>query len=57
MMKVFGLFAALSMLVLGSVNRVSAQETKIKWFGHAAFSVTTPRGKVLLSARVTYNDK
>ena len=57
MMKVFGLFAALSMLVLGSVNEVSAQETKIKWFGHAAFSVTTPRGKVLLSARVTYNDK
>ncbi len=25
-----------------------AQETKIKWFGHAAFSLTTPNGKVLL---------
>ena len=25
-----------------------AQETRIKWFGHAAFSVTTPKGKVLL---------
>jgi len=25
-----------------------AQETKLKWFGHAAFSVTTPKGKVLL---------
>ncbi len=25
-----------------------AQETKIKWFGHAAFSITTPKGKVLL---------
>ena len=25
-----------------------AQETKIKWFGHAAFSITTPNGKVLL---------
>lgn len=26
----------------------SAQETKIHWFGHAAFSITTPHGKVLL---------
>jgi len=25
-----------------------AQETKIHWFGHAAFSITTPNGKVLL---------
>jgi L-ascorbate metabolism protein UlaG (beta-lactamase superfamily) len=25
-----------------------AQETKIKWFGHAAFAITTPKGKVLL---------
>jgi L-ascorbate metabolism protein UlaG (beta-lactamase superfamily) len=25
-----------------------AQETKIKWFGHSAFSITTPKGKVLL---------
>lgn len=48
MMKVFGFFAALSILALGSVNRASAQETKVKWFGHAAFSITTPRGKVLL---------
>jgi L-ascorbate metabolism protein UlaG (beta-lactamase superfamily) len=47
-MKVFGLFAALSLLVIGSVNQVSAQETKVRWFGHAAFSITTPRGKVLL---------
>ena len=47
-MKVFGLFAALSVLALGSINQVSAQETKVKWFGHAAFSITTPRGKVLL---------
>jgi L-ascorbate metabolism protein UlaG (beta-lactamase superfamily) len=47
-MKVFGLFAALSMLTIGSVNHVSAQETKVRWFGHAAFSITTPRGKVLL---------
>lgn len=27
---------------------VTAQETKIHWFGHAAFSITTPNGKVLL---------
>lgn len=27
---------------------VTAQETKVKWFGHAAFSITTPKGKVLL---------
>lgn len=25
-----------------------AQETKLKWFGHAAFSITTPKGKVIL---------
>lgn len=25
-----------------------AQETRLKWFGHAAFSITTPKGKVLL---------
>src|SRR5215212_788168 len=47
-MKVFGLFAALSLLVLTSVNQASAQETRVRWFGHAAFSITTPRGKVLL---------
>jgi L-ascorbate metabolism protein UlaG (beta-lactamase superfamily) len=47
-MKVFGLFTVLSMLAIGSVNQVSAQETKVHWFGHAAFSITTPRGAVLL---------
>jgi L-ascorbate metabolism protein UlaG (beta-lactamase superfamily) len=26
----------------------TAQETKLKWFGHAAFSITTPNSKVLL---------
>lgn len=35
-------------LVPGLVTQASAQETKIKWFGHAAFSITTPKGKVLL---------
>jgi L-ascorbate metabolism protein UlaG (beta-lactamase superfamily) len=47
-MKVFGFLVALFMLAAGSASPVSAQETKIKWFGHAAFSITTPRGKVLL---------
>ncbi len=28
--------------------QAAAQETKIKWFGHAAFSITTPKGKSLL---------
>lgn len=27
---------------------VTAQETRVRWFGHAAFSITTPGGKVLL---------
>jgi L-ascorbate metabolism protein UlaG (beta-lactamase superfamily) len=47
-MKVFGFFAALLILNIGSVSLASAQETKIRWFGHAAFSITTPKGKVLL---------
>src|SRR2546423_15384529 len=47
-MKAFGFFAALFLLMVSSVDRVSAQETKIKGFGHAAFSITTPKGKVLL---------
>lgn len=38
----------LLVLSLGIIERAIAQETKIKWFGHAAFSVTTPKGKVLL---------
>ena len=42
------LIVALSVLLLGSVSQATAQETRIKWFGHAAFSVTTPGGKVLL---------
>jgi L-ascorbate metabolism protein UlaG (beta-lactamase superfamily) len=45
-MKVFCL-AALLIVTAGSYQ-ASAQETKIKWFGHAAFSITTPKGKVLL---------
>jgi L-ascorbate metabolism protein UlaG (beta-lactamase superfamily) len=42
------LLLALSLLLLGFASQVTAQETKLKWFGHAAFSITTPNGKVLL---------
>jgi L-ascorbate metabolism protein UlaG (beta-lactamase superfamily) len=42
------LVIALFFLLLGSTGQATAQETKIKWFGHAAFSITTPQGKVLL---------
>src|SRR5689334_9217937 len=47
-MKILSFFAALLMLSAGTAYQTSAQETKIKWFGHAAFSITTPKGKVLL---------
>jgi glyoxylase-like metal-dependent hydrolase (beta-lactamase superfamily II) len=48
LMKVLVFFAVLFLLAISPADPVSAQETKIKWFGHAAFSITTPRGKVLL---------
>jgi L-ascorbate metabolism protein UlaG (beta-lactamase superfamily) len=35
-------------IILSVVAGASAQSTRIKWFGHAAFSITTPKGKVLL---------
>jgi L-ascorbate metabolism protein UlaG (beta-lactamase superfamily) len=41
------LLFALSILLSVSARGATAQETKIKWFGHAAFSITTPNGKVL----------
>jgi L-ascorbate metabolism protein UlaG (beta-lactamase superfamily) len=47
MKKIIFLLIALFLLG-GSSGNVSAQETKIKWYGHAAFSITTPKGKVLL---------
>src|SRR5687767_4679833 len=40
--------AAVCILLILFVGRGLAQETKLKWFGHAAFSITTPGGKVLL---------
>jgi L-ascorbate metabolism protein UlaG (beta-lactamase superfamily) len=39
---------ALIILLSISVNAATAQETKLKWYGHSAFSLTTPNGKVLL---------
>src|ERR1700749_237818 len=42
------LLVTLFILLLGSGSQATAQETRIKWFGHAAFSITTPNGKVLL---------
>jgi len=38
----------LLLVLTGVANQANAQETKLKWFGHAAFSITTPMGKVLL---------
>ena len=37
-----------TLTVIGAANQARAQETKLTWFGHAAFSITTPKGKVLL---------
>ncbi|MEO8574145.1 MAG: metal-dependent hydrolase [Pyrinomonadaceae bacterium] len=47
-MNVINLVAAALLIAIVSVGWASAQETKIKWFGHAAFSVVTPKRKVLL---------
>lgn len=41
-------FQVCLLLLIGLVSQAAAQETKLKWFGHAAFSITTPKGKVLL---------
>ena len=43
------IFALVTLLTtIGAAHHASAQETKLTWLGHAAFSITTPRGKVLL---------
>jgi L-ascorbate metabolism protein UlaG (beta-lactamase superfamily) len=42
------IFSTVLLISLGLIATASAQETKLKWFGHAAFSITTPNGKVLL---------
>ncbi len=40
--------ACLLVLLFVLSGQATAQETRLKWFGHAAFSITTPNGKVLL---------
>ena len=49
-MKMISTCASVVLFILlsGFVSESAAQETKLKWFGHAAFSITTPNGKVLL---------
>ncbi len=48
-MKALKLTVILLLLTVNFVYQAAAQaETKIKWFGHAAFSIITPKGKVLL---------
>lgn len=39
---------ALAVLVLSSLTAFAAGTTEITWYGHSAFKVTTPSGKVLL---------
>jgi len=40
--------ALVTLILVFSVNQASAQETKLTWLGHACFSITTPKGRVLL---------
>ena len=47
-MKRHSIIFIASLAVLALASQAAAQETKLKWFGHAAFSITTPNGKVLL---------
>ena len=42
------LAACATLVVIISAIQAGAQETKLTWFGHAAFSITTPNGKVLI---------
>ena len=48
MKRQFKIFCIASLAVLALASQAAAQETKLKWFGHAAFAITTPNGKVLL---------
>src|SRR6476646_10523385 len=49
-MKKYSLIFAFVMLftIIAGLGQANAQETKVTWFGHAAFSITTPNGRVLL---------
>jgi len=48
MKRNFVIFCMGWVAVLALTSQAAAQETKLKWFGHAAFSITTPNGQVLL---------
>src|SRR5215204_4042207 len=41
-------FLALTLFSFDATTQTKTQETKLTWFGHAAFCITTPNGKVLL---------
>lgn len=47
-MKLLRLLIGLMLFTAGASFQAQAQETRVRWFGHAAFSITTPKGKVLL---------
>src|ERR1043166_9386158 len=47
MKRTLHLLALAAVVLAGSFAEVAAQ-TKLTWLGHAAFSITTPKGKVLL---------
>lgn len=44
----FNLLAVVAVVILFGSFAESAAQTKLTWLGHAAFSITTPKGKVLL---------
>jgi hypothetical protein len=47
-MKILSMFAVVLVLAAATIGQVGAQETRLTWFGHAAFAMVTPKGKVLL---------
>src|ERR1044071_4014115 len=48
MNKQFKLLAVIAAILLAGSFAETAAQTKLTWLGHAAFSITTPKGAVLL---------
>jgi L-ascorbate metabolism protein UlaG (beta-lactamase superfamily) len=48
MTKLKRLSGVVLVLLSAFLTQAEAQQTKLRWFGHAAFSITTPNGNVLL---------
>ena len=48
MRRVLLQFLAVTLFLIAAGSGAMAQETKLTWLGHAAFSITLPNGKVLL---------